>query len=119
MKITKTKLRKLIKEELERVLEWTERFPEELGSTTLKTSDGKQHTLVITGLQTGYRDDTAQGSFNYTIDGKDFDLEFHSGYDEYGGAANILLNLNDEDNDALFEQIADWLEELRLEPDMI
>jgi hypothetical protein len=111
MKISKTRLKEIIKEELSRVM----KEGANLGDTSVTTSDGEKHALVITGLEMGDFDDPAQGELSYTIDGNDFYWEIHSGYYAGGAASNIVFNLDDEDNEDLEAALEAWLEGLNLQ----
>jgi len=110
MRLTARQLRQVIKEELARALKESA----SLGTTSVTTGDGQEHTLEITGLESGYGGDDAQGELAYTIDGRDFEWEFHSSYYPEGAAYNIAENLNDEDNEVLEHQIIAWLKKLNL-----
>jgi hypothetical protein len=108
MKITKAQLKQIIKEEMGRMLkENNSALPTEPRDIT--TSDGKVQKLVITDLEAGFHNDPAWGKLYYTIDGRDFEWEFDSGYHPEGATDSILTKLDDEENDALYEELENWL----------
>ena len=110
MKLTKSQLKQIIKEEIAKVLRETSQLP--LGQTTLTTSDGIKHTLEITDLET-YPDDNS-GNLVYTIDGVEYDWEFLTGYNPEGAANHIMISLKDKKNEDLERIVTDWMKNLRL-----
>ena len=118
VRIKESDLRRIIAEEIRAVIK--ESIPKDApqsplpAKTVVTASDGNRHTVIIEDLYTGYRDDPSWGSVNYSIDGKDFNWEFHSGFHGEGAADHILGNLGDGFNDDLHDQLRDWLDKLEL-----
>jgi len=122
MKITKSQLKQIIKEEISKILKEAETIdsgePQDLGNTSVKARDGQEHTLVITGVLE-YDDDT--GVFSYTIGKTEYEWDLSSGYHEAGAADDIMQTLgydpDDEDDEQVMQtqqQLKSWLEGLDL-----
>ena len=62
---------------------------------TVKTSDGSEHTIQALEIQTGHYEDSAMGSFYYSIDGEEHEWEFHTGWYADGAAWRILEHLGE------------------------
>jgi hypothetical protein len=122
MKITKSQLKRVIKEEIKRVLRennaagrrsaGTFALPVE---TVVTTSDGKKHKLKIIDIGSGTAGDPAWGGLDYEIDGEDFEWEFHTGYFAEYAAEHIIEKIDDEENEKLKSQLTVWLEKLNLQ----
>ena len=112
MKITKSQLKHIIKEEISKILK--ENSPNLPAETTVTTRDGIKHRLKVTDVESGYYGDTAQGGFYYEIDGEEHEWEFHSGYYAPGAAMAIMDALDEEYSEELEDQIVAWLEKLNI-----
>ena len=112
MKITKSQLKQIIKEEIAKTL--NENMPRLPAETAITTSKGTKHRLKVTDVDSGWYGDPAQGGFYYEIDGDKHEWEFHSGFYADGAASHIIEALDDEENEQLEEQIEDWLEGLNI-----
>ena len=100
MKITKQRLKQIIKEEFSRILKENTSLP----FATSFTVDGQEHKLVFIEYETSFHDTGEEyGELLYTIDGKKFYWEIDDqGYRAEGAAYSIASKLEppikDENN---------------------
>ena len=119
MKIKKSQLKRIIREEVSRVLKEIADIDSgplrDISDIMITTPDGKETKVIFTGI---VELDDASGEFHYKVDGKEYEWEYFSGYYKQAAAEHIMgtldLDHRAESNWSIQDKLHSWLDSLEI-----